>query len=107
MSEALEGDCMPGIEELNKDIEVKTQVAVRSGRSRGLDSIKNMIYRQLAEYFNKWKGVQKRQAVLINTNLKGMVIRRWHMSMQDAFNLWKLGVAHKDITMQQGIVMEM
>jgi hypothetical protein len=60
MSEALEGDCMPGIEELNKDIEVKTQVAVRSGRSRGLDSIKNMIYRQLAEYFNKWKGVQKR-----------------------------------------------
>jgi len=24
MSEALEGDCMPGIEELNKDIEMKT-----------------------------------------------------------------------------------
>ena len=45
MSEALEGDCMPGIEELNKDIEMKTQVAVRSGRNRSLDSIKNRIYR--------------------------------------------------------------
>ena len=45
MSEALEGDCMPGLEELNKDIEMKTLVAVRSGRNRSLDSIKNRIYR--------------------------------------------------------------
>jgi len=36
-----------------------------------------------------------------------MIIRRWQMSIREAFNLWKLGVAHKDITMQQGIVMEM
>ena len=57
MSEALEGDCSPAIESLNKDIERKTQVAVRSGRNRGLNAIKNMIYRQVAEYFNKWKGV--------------------------------------------------
>ena len=60
MSEALEGDCQPAIESLNKQIEVKTQQAVRSGRKRGLDSIKSMIYRQVAEYFNKWKNVQKR-----------------------------------------------
>ena len=77
MSEALEGDCMPAIECVNKEIEVKTQQAVRSGRNRGLDAIKGMIYRQVAEYFNKWKNVQQRNKVMIKDNLKGMVIRRW------------------------------
>ena len=70
MQEALEGDCAPAIESLNKQIEVKTQQAVRSGRKRGLDSIKNMIYRQVAEYFNKWKGVQQRSKTMIDGDLK-------------------------------------
>jgi hypothetical protein len=29
------------------------------------------------------------------------------MSMRDGFNLWKLGKAHKMITMQNDMVMEM
>ena len=45
MSEALEGDCQPAIEAVSKSIELKTQQAVRSGRNRGLDAIKAMIYR--------------------------------------------------------------
>ena len=77
MTEALEGDCMPAIESVSKSIEKKTQQAVRSGRNRGLDAIKGMIYRQVAEYFNKWKGVQKRNAVMIDKNLKDLIIRRW------------------------------
>ena len=77
MTEALEGDCAPAIESLNKSIERKTQEAVRSGRKRGVDSIKNMIYRQVAEYFNKWKGVQQRNAVMIDKNLRDLIIRRW------------------------------
>ena len=45
MQECLESDTMPAIESINKSIEKKTQQAVRSGRKKGLDSIKNMIYR--------------------------------------------------------------
>lgn len=45
MSEALEGDCLPAMESVSKSIEQKTQQAVRSGRNRGLDAIKGMIYR--------------------------------------------------------------
>ena len=45
MSEALEGDCLPAMESVSKSIEQKTQQAVRSGRNRGLDAIKAMIYR--------------------------------------------------------------
>lgn len=101
MSEALEGDCQPAIESLNKDVERKTQVAVRSGKKRGLNAVKSMIYRQVAEYFNKWKGVLKRSNVMINDNLKQMLIKRWQMSMRDAFDLWKKGKGHKEITMQQ------
>ena len=78
MSEALEGDCQPAIEAVSKSIELKTQQAVRSGRNRGLDAIKAMIYRQIGEYFFKWKNVEQRTKVLMNDNLKGMIIRRWN-----------------------------
>ena len=94
MTEALEQDCLPAIESVNKSIEQKTQQAVRSGRKKGLDAIKGMIYRQVAEYFHKWKGVQQRQGVMINQNLKGMIVKRWQQSMRDAFDLWKRGKAH-------------
>lgn len=57
MSEALEGDCAPAIDSLNKEVELKTKQAVRSGRNRGMNTIKNMIYARVAEYFFKWKGV--------------------------------------------------
>ena len=107
MSEALEADCLPAIESINKDVEVRTQTAVRSGRKRGLDAIKGMIYRQVAEYFNKWKGVQMHQKVMIRDNLKGMIIRRWQGSMRDAFDLWKLGKAHKEKTLQMNMITEM
>mmetsp|Transcript_18535 Transcript_18535/g.24897 ORF Transcript_18535/g.24897 Transcript_18535/m.24897 type:complete len:189 (+) Transcript_18535:511-1077(+) len=60
-----------------------------------------MIYRQVAEYFNKWKGVLKRHSVKVNESMKAMLIKRWQMSMRDAFNLWKKGKGHKEITMQQ------
>lgn len=60
MTEMLEGDCMPAIESVSKHVEKTTQSAVRSGRNRGLDAIKGMIYRQVAEYFNKWKNAQLR-----------------------------------------------
>jgi len=56
MTEALEGDYMPAIESLNKDVELKTQTAVRSGKNRGCQVVRSMIYRRVAEYFNKWKG---------------------------------------------------
>ena len=107
MTEALEGDCAPAIESLNKQIEVKTQVAVRSGKKRGLEAIKGMIYRQVAEYFHKWKGVQQHAAIKIDQNLKGMIIRRWQRQLREAFDLWKRGKAHKEITMQNLTVMEM
>ena len=74
MSEALEGDCMPAIQSLNKDVERTTQTAVRSGKKRGVNAVKAMIYRQVAEYFNKWKGAQKRHSVMLNKNMKGMLI---------------------------------
>jgi hypothetical protein len=80
---------------------------VRSGRKTGLDAIKNMIYRQVAEYFHKWKGVQTRQAVMINQNLKGMVVKRWQQLLREAFDLWKRGKASMEIEMQSGMVMEM
>ena len=48
MTEALENDCLPAIETASKSIEKKTQQAVRSGRNRGLESIKAMIYRNVA-----------------------------------------------------------
>lgn len=66
MSEALEGDCAPAIEALNKEVELKTKQAVRSGRTRGMHTIKNMVYAQIAEYFNKWKGVCQRRNVMVN-----------------------------------------
>ena len=94
MSEALEADCMPAIEECSKQIEVKTQEAVRSGKKRGLEAIKGMVYRQVAEYFHKWKNVQTRHNVVLNDNIKGMIIRRWKQQMRDAFDLWKKGKAH-------------
>lgn len=58
-------------------MEKKTQEAVRSGRKKGLGAIKGLIYRQVAEYFNKWKNVQTREKVMINDRLKDMIIRRW------------------------------
>ena len=48
MEQALEGDCQPAIEELNKKIEEKTNIAVRSGKSRGLACAKNNINYLLA-----------------------------------------------------------
>ena len=80
---------------------------MRSGRKRGLDSIKNMVYRQVAEYFNKWKGVQQRGKTMIDGNLKAMIVKRWKSSMRDAFDLWKKGKAHKEITMQDMTMVEM
>lgn len=77
MTEALEQDCLPAIESVSKHMEKKTQEAVRSGRKKGLGAIKGMIYRQVAEYFNKWKNVQTREKVMINDRLKDMIIRRW------------------------------
>ena len=75
-------------------------MAVRSGKKRGLAAIKAMIYRQVAEYFYKWKGGVKRANVMISQNLKQSIIKRWQMSMRDAFDLWKKGKGHKEITMQ-------
>ena len=37
---------------------------------------------------------------MIDKNLKDMIIRRWQQSLRDAFDLWKKGKAHKEITMQ-------
>ena len=75
-------------------------------KKRGLDAIKNMIYRQVAEYFNKWRGVQQHAAIKIDQNMKGMIIRRWQQQLREAFDLWKRGKAHKEITMQNLTVME-
>lgn len=66
-----------------------------------------MVYRQVAEYFNKWKGVQQRGKTMIDGNLKAMIVKRWKMSMRDAFDLWKKGKAHKEITMQDMTMVEM
>ena len=77
MTEALEGDCLPAMESLNKTIEHKTQEAVRSGRNRGLDAIKKRIYAQVGEYFFKWKEVGVRHNIVLKDNIKGMIIRRW------------------------------
>ena len=74
MTEALESDYQPAIDSLNKDVEIKTQTAVRSGKNRSCQVFRSMIYRRVAEYFNKWKGAQKRHNVMINQNLKGMII---------------------------------
>ena len=76
MESALEGDCQPAIEEMNKQIEAKTKVAVRSGKSRGLTCAKNHINAYMASYFFHWKKVLTEQDVGINRNLKDMVIRR-------------------------------
>jgi len=107
MSEALEGDCAPAIEMINKELEVKTQQAVRSGRNRGLNAIKSMIYRQVGSYFFKWKGVCVRDKVFINQNLKQMIIKRFQGRLRDAFNLWKKGKAHKEIKQQEMTIVEM
>ena len=77
MTEALEGDCLPAMESLNKSIEVKTQEAVRSGRNRGLDAIKKRIYAQVGEYFYKWKNVGEHHNIVLSKNIKGMIIRRF------------------------------
>lgn len=37
---------------------------------------------------------------MISHNLKAMVIKRFQQSLRDAFNLWKLGKAKKEIVMQ-------
>ena len=66
-----------------------------------------MIYRQVAEYFNKWKGVQARHSVMLNQNLKQMIIGRFQSRLRDAFDLWKKGKGHKEITMQNMTMMEM
>lgn len=58
-----------------------------------------MIYRRVAEYFNKWKGVQKRTGVKINETLKGTIIKRFQSLLQQSFDLWKLGKGHKECTM--------
>ena len=44
---------------------------------------------------------------MINSNLKAMVIKRFQQRLRDAFNLWKLGKASKEIVMQSEMVMEM
>ena len=66
-----------------------------------------MIYRQVAEYFNKWKGAQKRHSVMLNQNLRGKLIKRWQQQMRDAFDLWKKGKGHKDIVMADMQIMEL
>lgn len=44
---------------------------------------------------------------MINSNLKAMIIKRFQQSLRDAFNLWKMGKANKEIVMQSDMVMEM
>ena len=55
MEQALEGDCQPAIDEMNKQIEQKTNTAVRSGKSRGLACAKNNINAYMASYFFHWQ----------------------------------------------------
>lgn len=107
MSEALEGDCAPAIEALNKEVAAKTSQAVRSGRNRGMHTIKNMIYRQVAEYFQKWKSALKARNVMLNKNMKGMMIRRWNGQLRDAFDLWKRGGNRKENQMAEMTLTEM
>lgn len=78
MEQALEGDCNPAMEELNKQIEKKTNVAVRSGKNRGLNCFRNNFNAYMASYFFHWKKVLANQDIGINKNLKDMVIRRLH-----------------------------
>ena len=44
---------------------------------------------------------------MVDQNLRGMIIRRWQQRLRDAFDLWKKGKAHSEITMQEGMIMEM
>lgn len=55
MEQALEGDCQPAIDEMNRQIEQKTNTAVRSGKSRGLTCATNNINAYMASYFFHWK----------------------------------------------------
>ena len=55
METALEGDCQPAIEEMNKQIERKTKQAVKSGKSRGLQAASKNIKAYLSSYFQHWR----------------------------------------------------
>ena len=85
------------MEELNKQIEQKTNTAVRSGKSRGLNCAKRNINAYMASYFFHWKKVLGEQDIGIRKNLKDMVIRRLQQRQRQAFDLWKQGKNAKNI----------
>ena len=107
VTEALEGEVTPAIESLSKENVMKEKQAVRSGRKSGVEAVKAMIYRRVAGYFFQWKGMSKREVIKMNDNFKQMIIRRWQLTYRLAFNLWRNGKAHQEITMCQTSIMEM
>jgi hypothetical protein len=69
--------------------------------------MQKMIRTWLGSYFYKWRDMQERKQFGVSVHLKDLVIRAYKLRVQSAFNTWKKGKAHKEITQQQATIMEL
>jgi hypothetical protein len=99
MEEALNGDCMPAIEMVSKDIKKKEKQAVQSGRSRACKNIEKTLSLWVRSYFKKWKEVTQYKEIGMKKEMKDRLLRMFRQRMMDAFYIWKNGKDTKKIEM--------
>ena len=75
MEEALNNDCMPAMESLSKEIEVKEKQAVQSGRVKSCKTMEKTLKVWLRSYFRHWKNVSKKESIGIRKELRDKLIR--------------------------------
>lgn len=55
MTTALEDETNPVIESLNKEIEVKETVEMRTGQTRAINAMQKQLRARIGSYFLKWR----------------------------------------------------
>ena len=97
MEEALNGDCMPAMDVMSKEIKKKEKQAVQHGRSRACKNIDKTLKIWIRGYFKKWKEVTQYKNIGMSQDLKDRIIRMFRRRLQEAFYLWKNGKSQKKI----------
>ena len=96
MTEALEGDCIPAMESLSKDVSRIQNVAVRSELKRRSNTVARLLYTRIGEYFQLWKSHTHGFKSAMNSRIKDQILRQYKVMLRTAFETWRKGNKHKE-----------
>lgn len=101
MDEALNNECLPAIESLDKHIVKTERQAVKRGREHGAKKMNDCMKVFLRHYFRRWRDANTFAKVSIDTDLRQKIIRMMQNRLRQAFDMWRNGKQTKEIVMQE------